>query len=97
MSHAHRASYGSIADTYRTGIPPSGVVGAHYVGVGGGSGGGGGAYAGAGSGGGGSGAPYHSAGSGQSERVREPFDILLSILRGRFTRYPFGQYKILSC
>ena len=76
MSHAHRASYGSITDTFRSGIPATGVIGAHYIGVGGGGGGGGAAavasgsmYTGAGSGGS-SGGPYHSAGSGHSERVR---------------------------
>lgn len=69
MSHAHRASYGSISDTYRSGIPPSGVIGGHYIGVGGGGGASGSSYTGAGSGGS-SGGPYHSAGSGHSERVR---------------------------
>ena len=64
MSHAHRASYGSISDTYRSGIPSSGGIGAHYMGAGGST------YTGAGSGGS-SGGPYQSAGSGHSERVRE--------------------------
>ena len=63
MSHAHRASYGSISDTYRPGIPSSGGIGAHYMGAGGST------YTSAGSGGS-SGGPYHSAGSGHSERVR---------------------------
>ena len=66
MSHAHRASYGSISDTYRSGIPSSGGIGAHYMGAGGST------YTGAGSGGS-SGGPYHSAGSGHSERVRENY------------------------